>query len=377
MIRQLGILGFKRFTEHSFEMRPMTILAGINGAGKTSVIHALLLVWEACRRTDDVVELNGPFGLELGGFSDVLNNQTMGSFAVTLISDGRSVEHDNNTYQIADPIPGTEQRWIFKEGDTELYAKVERPAIAGVGPFVAQPRSFQYVSAERFGPRITQSSMASPPSALEVGCRGEYCAQVLDTLGTIVVDESRRCFNDGDSPPLLKAQAEQWLSQVTRPLQIDTETFPGTGITAMKFRTGEDWVKPTNMGFGITYALPLVLAGLTADVGGLLIIENPEAHLHPAGQSQMGVFLATMAAAGVQVIVETHSDHFLNGVRRTIGEQRLLPASDAIVHFFDAEGSEPQDLFFTSNGGITSWPPGFFDQYQLDVAALTRVRRPK
>jgi predicted ATPase len=120
-----------------------------------------------------------------------------------------------------------------------------------------------------------------------------------------------------------------------------------------------------------------VLAGLTAGQNGLLIIENPEAHLHPQGQSQMGHFLATIAAAGVQVIVETHSDHVLNGIRRAIGEQHTLPASDAIAYFFDADNSAPQSLAFTAMGGIESWPKGFFDQFQLDVAALTKVRRPR
>jgi predicted ATPase len=359
MIRQLRIRGFKRFREHSFELRPMTVLAGMNGTGKTSVIHALLLAREAWRRRDGVVELNGPFGLQLGGFQDVLNHETVESFAISLISDG-AVE---------------EEPWLFSEGDTELYATVTPPPEAAAHAFINVPRSFQYLSAERLGPRITQGSAALPSNVLEVGCRGEYCAQVLETLGKIAVEERRRCLIEPDTLPLLKAQTEQWLSQVTRSLQIDTESFAGTGMTAIKFRTAEDWMKPTNMGFGITYALPVILAGLTAGAGGLLIVENPEAHLHPAGQSHMGVFLATLAAAGVQVLVETHSDHVLNGIRRTIGEHRLLAATDAVVHYFSADASEPRGLFFTDSGGISSWPPGFFDQYQLDVAALTRVRR--
>lgn len=80
------------------------------------------------------------------------------------------------------------------------------------------------------------------------------------------------------------------------------------------------------MGFGVSYSLPIVLAGLFAPAGSLLLVENPEAHLHPAGQSQMGTFLAVIAGAGVQVIVETHSDHVLNGVRRAIGEKKVLGA---------------------------------------------------
>jgi predicted ATPase len=160
-------------------------------------------------------------------------------------------------------------------------------------------------------------------------------------------------------------------------VQIDTEAFIGTSLTALKFRTGEDWIKPTNMGFGITYALPVVLAGLSGCKEGLLVVENPEAHLHPSGQSQMGIFLARMAAAGLQVIVETHSDHVLNGIRRAVGEQKVLLHTDVVVHYFDVETPEPQALSISPNGAISSWPRGFFDQFQIDVAALTKIRRPR
>lgn len=360
MIRRLRVRGFKPFAEQGFEIRPLTVLAGMNGTGKTSVIHALLVVREAWRRSDGVVELNGPFGLELGGFEDVLNQQTVSDFTIGVVGDSQA-----------------DEEWTFSAGETELYAAVTHQKSADAPVFVDEPRSFEYLSAERQGPKITQGSAALPPNMLEVGHRGEYCAQVLDTLGNMVVEETRRCSVPGDPPPLLKAQTEQWLSRVSRQIQIDTEAFAGTGVTAVRFRTGDAWVKPTNMGFGVTYALPVILAGLIGGSGGLLIVENPEAHLHPAGQSQMGIFLATMAAAGLQIIVETHSDHVLNGIRRAIGELQALRATDAIVHYFDADGLAPQGLTFTERGSISSWPAGFFDQYQLDIAALTRIRRPR
>ena len=68
---------------------------------------------------------------------------------------------------------------------------------------------------------------------------------------------------------------------------------------------------PPNTGFGFTYALPIVLDGLMAPAGSMMIVENPEAHLHPRAQSNMGYFLGRMAAAGVRIIVETW------GCRRT------------------------------------------------------------
>lgn len=356
MLTRLGIEGFKRFNHHSFELRPLTILAGMNGTGKTSVVHSLLLAREAWRRGDGVIELNGPFGLELGEYGDVLNYEALSNFTISITSEGQDANE-----------------WTFSEGATALYAEVL--GSEGQTVFSARPRTFQYLQAERLGPRITLGSAALPPAMLEVGDSGQYSAQVLDVLGRDIVEQGRLC--DEGIPPLLKAQAEAWLSLITRPLQIDSENFPGTPVTALKFRTSEMWVKPTNMGFGVTYALPVILAGLTAASGGLVIIENPEAHLHPAGQSHMGLFLAKLAASGVQVMVETHSDHVLNGIRLAIGHHKVLSAKNAVVHYFDFDKAEPEALGFTEVGGISSWPKGFFDQYQLDVAALTRIRRPR
>ncbi len=334
----------------------------MNGAGKTSVVHSLLLMREATRRNDHIVELNGPFSLELGNFGDIQNWDAPESvrFEIT----------DQN---------GVAYAWKFGGKEEALYADVELSPQTPPEVLSKGGRMFQYLSAERFGPRSILSSAALPPEQLEVGSRGEYSAQLLYALDNHPVDQARRCPGAGkDDAALLKVEAERWLSLIVRPVQIDTETLKGTAVTALKFRiTGTDWVRPPNMGFGVTYALPVILAGLTAEKDGLLIVENPEAHLHPSGQSQMGRFLATIAAAGVQVLVETHSDHVLNGIRRAIGEHRILSASQATVHFFDEDVSAPQALEFTESGGIVSWPRGFFDQFQLDVAALTRVRRPR
>ena len=334
----------------------------MNGAGKTSVIHSLLLMRQACLASNDIVQLNGPHGLELGTFEDVQNWNApeLVQFDLT----------DTN---------GKEYSWALGGKQTALYALVENRPDESPPVFAESGRMFQYLCAERFGPRNMLDSAALPPELLEIGSRGEYCAQILYTLGGNPVDELRRCpESTAEDVALIKFETERWLSRIARPVQVDTESLAITTVSALRFRVPEgEWVRPPNMGFGVTYALPVVLAGLTAATGGLLIVENPEAHLHPAGQSQMGLFLATVAAAGVQVLVETHSDHLMNGIRRAIGERRVLPASHATVHFFDLDSSPPKNLAFTQSGGIDSWPPGFFDQYQLDIAALTRVRRPR
>lgn len=362
MIRSLFVEGFKRFESEKFELRSLTVLAGRNGAGKTSAIHALLLARHASQRGDGVAELNGPFGMELGWFEDVVNVNVEGHFNITLVDAAERTA-----------------TWTFSKGDTELYAKVTQPDDLPIVFSTARARGFQYLSAERYGPRIVQKSAPLSLEMLEVGCRGEYVAQIIEKLGSQIVPTQRQMeFGAQEEFALVKAQTERWLSRIARKVDINTEAFPGTDVISLSFRNdgASPWVRPTNMGFGVSYTLPIVVAAMTAIEGGLLIVENPEAHLHPAGQSEMGVFLARMAAAGLQIIVETHSDHVLNGIRRAIGDEHLLPAGDAIVHFFGDEASNPQPLDFTATGGITQWPAGFFDQYRLDVQRITTARRP-
>lgn len=141
----------------------------------------------------------------------------------------------------------------------------------------------------------------------------------------------------------------------------------------IRVSSGTDFLRPVHTGFGLTQVLPIVVAALSAAEDGLLLVENPEVHLHPAGQAAMGVFLAEVAAAGVQVIIETHSDHVLNGVRRAVKE-RTLPGHDVALYFFrprrgDAADGEAQVYrpFMDADGNIDSWPEGFFDQFDRDM----------
>lgn len=356
MIEELTIQGFKRFTENKFALKSLTVLAGKNGAGKTSVLHALILLREALR-SGDVVPLSGICGLDLGDFQDVLNVEADEIFKI-------GVSGHNNKVVCA-----------FLEGDTPHYSRVQ---ISGEGKELSlykHSRFFQYLAAERNGPRITQPAAATPAQDMEVGHYGQYSAHLLEELGgKEVIEEARRSSLADPSLTLLKDQTEAWLSRLTTPLQINTEKFFGTGVIALQYRVAENWVRPTNMGFGITFALPIVLAGLTVKNGGLLLIENPEAHLHPAGQAQLGLFIGQMAASGVQVIIETHSDHVINGIRRAVGEEKRLSADQTIVHYFEESSKPPVELHFTSEGGMSDWPTGFFDQYQIDIAALTKAR---
>jgi predicted ATPase len=366
VITSIEIQGFKRFQSKTFDIAPLTILAGLNGSGKTSLIHALLLTWEASAgAAGNAVRLNGPFGLELGTAEDIRNWKSDEAIRFVITS-----------------TSGAEYTWQFgMPAEDALYVTVEEKPDKPPAAFSGLPRAFSYLCAERLGPRSSLGASPRPSAELEVGVRGEYCAQILESLGDKLIEDKARAYSDrGENvPTMLKYEVERWLAEIARPVEIDANRYAGSMIFALRFRSpGGDWVRATNMGFGLSYALPVILAGLTAKSGGLLIVENPEAHLHPAGQSRMGTFLGWLSSRGVQVILETHSDHVLNGVRRAIGEHKYLAEDKAIVHFFESgEGDEPivHKLAFTTIGGVSHWPRGFFDQYQTDVAALGRIRR--
>src|SRR4029079_13492459 len=129
-------------------------------------------------------------------------------------------------------------------------------------------------------------------------------------------------------------------------IELRAVTYPDTNMTALRLKrrgVTTEWLRPTNIGFGVTYALPIIVAGLLAAPGSLFLVENPEAHLHPAGQSRIGRFLATLAAAGVQVIAETHTDPARNGVRLAAADPaHPLRHDQAIIQFFHGNTAKPQ-----------------------------------
>lgn len=359
MIERLGLRRFKRFDTLDLPLRPLTVLTGTNGSGKTSVIHSLLLAHLASQ-SRAAVRLNGPFGLQLGEASDVLNQGA-----------------EEPTIEISLVTAQGEHRWLLEVSEKRsLHLDcVEFPedfakAFGRSGP------TFTYLCAERLGPRLHLPVDAVAEEDVGVGSQGEYVAHVLARKDSSPVAQLRRL----PGVKSLKHQTEAWAARIVHPLRVEASWPDGLTVSEMRFEThyGQS-VRPPNMGFGVSYSLPVIVAGLSVPSGGILIIENPEAHLHPAGQSQIGRFLAQVASDGIQVILETHSDHVINGIRKSLaeGEIQLLP-EQAVIHFFDhMEAAGAKQLEFKPDGTLSAWPPRFFDQSEKDLGELARLRRKK
>ena len=190
-------------------------------------------------------------------------------------------------------------------------------------------------------------------------------------------------------------QVNAWLQVVSPGAQIkiskrevaDSDRF----IQSVAFGRGghEHEFKPQSVGFGISYVLPVLVALLTSAPEDIVVIENPEAHLHPRGQAEMGNLIARAAAYGVQVFVETHSDHVINGVRVAVKKGTVKP-EDVNIAFFERKGhdieaedgtkhkeyyAEVRNIKVDGKGSLSEYPEDFMDEWNNQLMRLMKPRK--
>ncbi|WP_067655349.1 AAA family ATPase [Nocardia harenae] len=361
MIEEISISNFKRFRHVTLPLGRITVLAGVNGGGKSTIVQALNVVHQSALSNEDFVPLTGCPGIDLGRASDVLS---AGASSDIITIGLRAGDRHNE--------------WQFTGARASDAARLDvdvRP-LDPVPPIGARGAEYTYLAAERIGPRTSHptSPLVEHGTAV-VGEDGRFVAHILASGDRMRIDEARR--HPEAATALLRHQVEAWMSEFVGPMQIEAQIVPRTGFATLHVHAGgfeDEWMLLTNTGFGISYILPIVVAALSVPGDALLIIDSPEAHLHPAAQSALGRFLAVVAASGVQVIVETHSDHVLNGIRRAIATGDSLEHSAAIVYYFGREPT-PVRLSIDSRGAMSDWPDGFFDQIETDLREINRRRR--
>ena len=123
-----------------------------------------------------------------------------------------------------------------------------------------------------------------------------------------------------------------------------------------------------DVGFGVSQLLPVVLASLRAPIGATLIFEQPELHLHPRLQGKLADFFICMVELGKKVIVETHSEHFINMLRLRIAEDTTAELHNKVGILFvrgpmRGGGSHVESLQVDEYGGVVNWPPDFFPEH--------------
>lgn len=362
MIESLSIRNFKKFARAAFLLGDLTLLTGLNGAGKSTVIQALA-----------VIRQSHESGALQGGFVD-LNG------AYTRIGTGRDalcedfVDSDASiSFEIVDGGGRLSVLLQYEPDSDHLPAHVEGSL---VGTSLGA-KEFQHIRADRLGPETQyEHSFEQAVRQRRLGSRGEFSVDRLLSMGGQSVPAAR-CHPSGRSDELLD-QVNAWIGQTCPGVDLSAHMVNNTDLVRLEIGFGgsaglhsSNRYRPTNVGFGVSYVLPIVVACLTAEAGSLLLVENPEAHLHPRGQSQMARLCSSAARDGVQVIAESHSDHFLNGLRLAVKGSGTGHWAK-IIYFGtpDREGFRPIDV--DRRGLLSEWPDGFFDEsQQLLVELLT------
>lgn len=373
MLTQINLTNFKCFELLKLPLGALTLLSGANASGKSSILQALGLLHQTFRdnRWSPRLMLNGSVA-NLGTVTDVMD-QVHGSdsLGIGLVDEAVSCEwafsggRRDMSLAVAQVIVGGQ---TYDNPTTNLlqYLLPTSAGNAAARRLAIQLENLTYITAERAGPRDIYTLVDE--TVATVGPAGENAASVLyQGLGEQIAAER---ILPGAVPTLLP-QVEARLGAFFPGCALQVQQVPNVNAVTLGIRISPDtnFLRPVHCGFGITQVLPIIVAALSVPKGSILLIENPEVHLHPSGQALMGQFLAAVAHAGVQVIVETHSDHILNGIRRAVKSEQL-PAEEAAIHFLQPRSEDaPQVLSPTldSSGNIDVWPEGFFDQFDKDL----------
>ena len=187
------------------------------------------------------------------------------------------------------------------------------------------------------------------------------------------LDKDRDFVYDSKSKLTFGGQVNFWLNKIMG-YQVKAREIEKTEFIQVLYRNEKVLfeMRPKNVGTGVTYITELIIAALACKEGDLLIIENPEIHLHPSGQSELVEFLAFLAQCGVQIIVETHSDHIYNGIRKSIRLDQIDSDKVNIYSFTqDTKGcSIPIKIPVNGDGKALNNAEGFFDQIDKDLNVI-------
>ncbi len=369
MIKAVKLSNFKCFQHQEVSLKPLTLLAGLNSSGKSTIIQAFLLLRQSYLENllpSTGLTLNGKLA-QLGAAKDVLFEEA---------------DEDEIGFDLRDDLPASlSLRFEYRE-ESDLLALRSLEAEGEIWKTSLFQDDFQYLRAERVGPRTSFAmSDYEVRHHRQIGSSGEFAAHFLSMFGAETVS-LKSIRHPEASSSTLQSQVEAWMSEISPGVRLNVKRY--SDIDLMTFgvayslghQVASAEYRPTNVGFGVTYVLPVVVSVLSARPGSLIIIENPEAHLHPRGQVKMGELLCRASAAGIQILIETHSDHVLNGIRLAVHERMTASSNVALYHSrWGPGGGSPTltALLIDDTGRLPEWPDGFFDEMERSLDRLRAV----
>ncbi|MGD2144703.1 MAG: AAA family ATPase [Anaerolineae bacterium] len=248
--------------------------------------------------------------------------------------------------------------WLpLRDLETELKTNLRY-----LGPLRAEPQ---------------RAYMHSGSRSPEIGTKGEHAAQIL----WLEKDDEVTCHPSLWEEPvtltLLDAVSNEFQRLgITQPIEVEsTKAIIYQILFGLVGSEDRKQVTIADVGFGVSQLLPVVVMGLRAPETSILLFEQPEIHLHPRVQAKLADFFLRLASPEKRIIVETHSDHFINRLRRRIAEDPTDELKEKVNILFvrppcDGQGARVDPLRVDRYGVIENWPPDFLPESADEAEAI-------
>lgn len=383
----VSVKNLKLLKDVTLNLTNLNLLTGVNSSGKSTFIQAILLLMQNkdVLKTIEMIKMlgrkagndldeekieevlahfskrkisfNGTL-MKLGSASEVLNQGAYGEKIRIAINSGEvkgavSIESTNQNVEIEFESFGERCFSMVSSLDDVQYLHTDR----------IQPQNIYDISAARVNEGL-------------LGIHGEYTVHYLDENRRKSLTIPELMHPNSKTDQLLE-NVSCWLSEISQGIAVNVKKYEEIQKVSLNYQytygsTTSNEYAPMNVGFGLTYVLPIIVSLLKAKPDEIIIIENPESHLHPKGQVKIAHLCALAAQHGVQLIIESHSDHFLNGLRVATKQGRITSENLKLFYFTKDSMSlsaQVTELLIDENGRINDdWPEGFFDEYgkQMD-----------
>lgn len=368
MIDTIRVVALKSIKDLTVKCSKLNLFVGTNSSGKSTFLQALLLLTQQ--------ELNGKY-ISIGDFREVRNYYMPNdSIRIEIIEKNKTKpawiefieDKEKEAYNIRTSMDET---FVFEIMEMDECIDPEQT------DFLVDEFGFHYLSCHRIG--VNDIYAKNMLNESDFGIDGEYAlAYLLKNESEVVPDEL--VVKDIDVTNSLLEQVNYWLNYIvgttllindikkTNYLQVKYNNNPANASSEALY------CRPINVGSGISYLISIIISCLGAKSDSIIIIENPEIHLHPKAQSKLCDFIYFVSKAGRQLFVETHSDHIFNGLRVGVATGKISQEDISVNFFAMNERCETQcnPILFKEYGKIVGTNDridinDLFDQFEIDL----------
>lgn len=367
MINYMQIENFKSIKKLALPLENLNLFFGMNGMGKSSVIQVLLLLrqsfWENYKSSLDCLYTNGEM-IQLGTSKDIFCQSADSDIIRFYVQFGMNTSYDCCYKYKADELDSDQ----MMRTETEVNESYTVPLFSD---------HFSYLGAEHIGPKKQYSTENWKKNGVaRLGIMGEFVVPFLALEGEKIRIPDDMCMETGKTNRLID-QVSAWMAEISPGIRISAELLPAIekaklAISYSGDRLVSDAFLPVNVGFGIPYVLPLVVELLVSGEESLLLIENPESHLHPKGQTMIAKLISLAANHGCQIICESHSDHVINGVRVAVKNGYISNKKVGVSFFSKNRDQETKvdNIYVDEKGNLSDYPSGLLDEWGILMTEL-------